>query len=174
MMTLIYILWALLNLAAGFYLFYIWIVAIKLVRHHMGLFPAIILVLGTMTWSCHSNNSPGGGLKPWNFSSQDSTIKNSMAFTDANLQKDGIVTYTLFVNYGKDKKTHLNVPVSASASRLGFSGGTEWEPQYLSVWATTDDTKFAYIVTGLQEWKLLGMTIFGRTKNFSGTISVNK
>ena len=84
-----------------------------------------------------------------------------------------ISKYQLDVIYGKDKKG-MNCPVSAFSSTNGFILGTNWKAESIMVSKTNDNQKFQYIVNGIVEWHLLGITIYTQAKTYKGTISTIK
>jgi hypothetical protein len=173
---MLYLLWALLN--AGFFLFFIVICfrATKLIRQNFGLLASIVFVFGLLSFSGHSNDNndnkePNSNhIKTWKFASEDSLSRNATYPLVIDLEKTLISKYCLFIQYGKDKEGQLNVPISASSSTNGFISGTNWKPISIFINRTDDNNKFAYLVRGVVEWKLLGATVYSQLKEYKGIV----
>ena len=174
---MIYLLWALINLALIIYFLSICIKAIKLVRQELGLFATVIFVIGLLSFCGHNNdknkNSNSNQTKNWTFTSSDSLSQDMSSLLDVKLQDNLISKYEITIDYGKDKN-NINVPISAFPSTNGFTAGTEWKPISISVYKTNDNTKFQYYVAGYIEWNLLGVNVYTQNKMFEGTVSIEK
>ena len=175
--TMIYLLWALINLALSLYFLSICIKAIKLVRQELGLFATVIFVIGLLSF-CGRNNDKNkdtnsNQTKNWTFTSNDSLHQDISSFLKVKLQDNLISKYEITIDYGKDKN-NINIPISAFPSTTGFIAGTEWKAVSISVYKTNDNTKFQYYVAGYVEWNLLGINVYTQNKIFKGTVSTEK
>jgi len=170
---MIYLLWALLNIALFISFIGICFRATKLIRDRIGVFASIIFVFGLLSFIGQSNNDnynkePNSNqIKTWKFLSEDSLNRRSTNSLFINLEKTSISKYELYISYSIDQQ-QMNTPISASSSTTGFIAGTNWKPASIVVNRTTDDDKFEYIVNGVVEWKLLGATIYTQGKNYHG------
>lgn len=171
---MLYLFWGLLNI--GLFLFFIVTCfrATKLVREKFGLFAAVILVFGLLSFITTSgddndNREPvSSQIRTWNFASEDSLDRHATFFIDIELEKNLISKYELGIKYGKDKREPLNIPISANSWTTGFTSGTNWTPSTIIVNRTNDNNKFEYYVDGVVEWKLLGATIYSQSKKYKG------
>lgn len=174
---MIYLLWALINLALIIYFLSICIKAIKLVRQELGLFATVIFVIGLLSFCGHNNDknkdSNSNQTKNWTFTSNDSLNQEMRSFLRVKLQNNLISKYEITLDYSKDKN-NVNVPISAFPTTNGFTAGTEWKPVSISVYKTHDNTKFQYYVAGYVEWNLLGVNVYTQNKIFEGTVSTEK
>lgn len=172
---MLYLIWGLLNIGLLIYFFAICFKAIKLVRRDIGLFAAIVFVIGLLSFCNNDNNSDitkkSNKAKEWTFATKDSLTLNSSSFLRYELTRNLISKYTLDLVYGKDSN-NINVPLSANTSTNGFIVGTNWIGQSIFVNKTTDNNKFHYFVTGVVEWHLLGMRVYTQLKTFDGTILI--
>lgn len=172
---MLYILWALISLFAFFYFVYVAFLGVKLVRRHVGLFAAVVLTLGLLSFAGRSDRSNNSGVsqeKGWQFTPVDSLDKSYILDNQVILDKTPISQNELRVTYARDKHTHKNMPVAAYARRIGASIGTEWTPKFIMIEPTANDNEFHYDVNGLTEWKLLGCIIFSNAKTQSGIIKL--
>lgn len=174
---MIYLLWALINLALIIYFVSICIKAIKLVRQELGLFATVIFVIGLLSFCTHNNDknkdTNSNKTRNWTFASSDSLKQDMSSFLRVELQDNLISKYEIALDYGKDKN-NINVPISAFPSTTGFMAGTEWKPVSISVYKTNDNTRFRYYVAGSVEWNLLGVNVYAQNKMFEGTVSTEK
>lgn len=173
---MLYLLWGLLNI--GLFLFFVVTCfrATKLVREKFGLLAAIVFAFGLLSFISNANKNknnkePGSSqIRTWKFTSEDSLDRNTAALIFIKLEKTLVSKYELSVKYGKAKQGQMNVPISANSFTTGFVSGTNWEPSYIIVNQTEDNTKFQYNVHGIIEWKLLGATIYSQPKEYSGLV----
>ena len=176
---MLYLLWGLLNLGLFVFFLVICLKAVKLIRDKMGLFAAIVLVVGLASFMSPSNkNNHNGipnsnGIKEWTFESEDSLINSPVSSLNITLERTFISRYNLDIFYRKNKQ-ELNIPVSASSSTTGFISGTSWTPESINVTKTKDNNTFQYSVTGLVDWKLLGSTIYTQSKTYKGAVQIKK
>jgi hypothetical protein len=178
-MTMLYLLWGLLNI--GLFLFFIVICfrATKVIREKFGLITSIVFVFGLLSFVGHSNcdnenKEPNSNqIKTWKFISEDSLNRNATSFIKIDLEKTLVSKYDLGIKYGKDKQRQLNIPTSAYSSTTGFISGTKWKPILIIINRTNDNNKFEYFVDGVVEWKLLGATIYSQQKKYKGIALTN-
>ncbi|WP_205727726.1 hypothetical protein [Flavobacterium anhuiense] len=57
---------------------------------------------------------------------------------------------------------------SALMPTTGFSCGTEWSTQYITINKTENKNTFQYDAGGTRKWTLLGIEIYSEYKEFSG------
>ena len=174
---MIYLIWGLLNVGLLIYFLTICINAIKLVRREIGLFAAIVFVIGLLSFCSRQNDDDkatnSNKTKTWTFTSEDSLTQKPTSFLRHELQSNLISKYELEVIYRKDRN-NVNVPISAYISTNGFILGTNWKGESIFVDKTNDNNKFHYYVTGVVEWHLLGMTVYTQHKTFNGTVLTEK
>ena len=176
---MIYLLWGLLNIGLLIYFLIISFKVIKLIREKLGLFETVFFVIillsliGSANKDSYNRKTNSNGTETWTFTSKDSISQPINLSTCIVLEKNLISKYQLDVIYGKDKKG-MNCPVSAFSSTNGFILGTNWKAESIMVSKTNDNQKFQYIVNGIVEWHLLGITIYTQAKTYKGTISTIK
>ncbi|CAN5414957.1 hypothetical protein BH11BAC3_BH11BAC3_44580 [soil metagenome] len=175
---MLYLSWALLNIAITIYFGIVYIKTIKLIREKIGVVAAFIFVLALLSFVSQSdgdndNLEPDSNqVKTWKFNSADSLDKWSNEVIITELEKTLISTYSLGISYGKDTTLKYNIPVSANTWTSGFQGGTGWKPLSILVNRTNNNQQFEYEVNGIVKWNLLGMTIYKQTKNWKGIATV--
>jgi hypothetical protein len=170
-----YLIWGLLNVVLLIYFLTICFNAIKLVRREIGLFAAIVFVIGLLSFCSRQNNDDEvkNSNKTWTFTSEDSLTQKPTSFLRHELERNLISRYVLEIIYRKDRN-NINVPISAYTSTNGFTIGTNWRGESIIVNKTNDNNKFHYYVSGVVEWHLLGMTVYTQLKKFDGTVLTEK
>jgi len=174
---MMYLIWGLLNIGLLIYFLTICFNAVKLVRREIGLFAAIVFVIGLLSFCSRQNDDDkatnSNKTKTWTFTSEDSLTQKPTSFLRHELESNWISKYDLEVIYRKDTN-NINVPISAYTSTNGFTIGTNWRGESIIVNKTDDNNKFYYHVNGVVEWHLLGMTVYTQLKTFKGTVSTEK
>lgn len=167
---IVYILWALLNIGLFVYFLFICLQGLKLIREEIGLFAAIIFVLGILSFrSYNDNKNPQPNQhKKWQFATKDSLALNEIKHLNVDLENTVMSSYLLNIHYGKDKN-QMKIPISAYSSTSGFIVGTIWKPEVVDVEVTANNTKFKYWVNGVVDWKLFGLKLFSQSKTYKGT-----
>lgn len=167
---IIYILWALFNIGLFVYFIFICLQGLKLIRENIGLFAAIIFVLGILSFKNYNDNiNPQPNQhKKWQFATKDNLNINETNHLNVVLENTVMSSYVLHIYYGKDRD-QINIPTSAYSSTSGFIVGTIWKPEVVDVQVAANNTKFKYWVSGVVDWKLFGLTLFSQPKTYKGT-----
>jgi hypothetical protein len=172
---MLYLFWSLLNIALGILFLFICIRATKLIRENLGIIAAIVFVFALLSFVSSPNYGSNkdhktGMTRSWDFHSPDSVRQINL--TSFTLERNWVSTFNLEVEYGKDKNSGLNIPVSAFSNMTGIQGGYVWKPVSINLYSTSDDHKLRYSVYGTVEWKLLGLTIYHQGKAYGGNIEI--
>jgi hypothetical protein len=171
---MLYLIWGLINIALFLFFIFICFQAIILVKDKLGIFAALLFVFGTLSFVGFSNNDNqshepyANRIKHWDFTPQDSIVQNTMNYIHIDIEKTLISKYNLGIQYGQEKSSKLNAPITASSATEGLVSGTYWRPISIIVNQTKDNKKFEYTVLGKIEWKLLGATVYSQSKIFKG------
>ncbi len=171
---MMYLIWGLLNIGLLIYFLTICLKATKLIRDKIGLFAAIIFVIGFLSMCNHTSTNKNNKTNTtnndtWTFNSIDSLNNQTTTFQREELEKNLISKYFLEITYGKDKNEKY-IPISAYISTNGFKLGTNLNAISITINKTEDNKGFKYIVVGTEDWNLLGTTIYTRIKTFKGII----
>lgn len=172
---MIYLIWGILNFVLFIFFITICFKATKLIRRKIGLFAAFIFVVGLLSYIGNSNSNDynkepnSNQIKTWKFASENGLNKIGTYSVDVVLEKTLISEYNLGISYSKEKKgENKYFPISAYSSTSGISCGTLWIPKSIIVNQTNNNNKFEYLVNGVVEWKLLGLTLFSEIKEYKG------
>ncbi|MCW3789778.1 hypothetical protein [Plebeiibacterium sediminum] len=167
------LIWGLLNI--GLIIYFLWISfrAVKLVKERFGLFAAIVFVLGLLAFA---NTSKDGSTKMQEWTSTSNNINdcNETFFVNAELEENLVSTKLLSIHAGNKKQGNDNVALSANTLINGFTSGINWEVISIAMNETTDNNQLDYMVIGVVNWKLLGITIYKQPKTFKGVVSIEK
>jgi hypothetical protein len=169
------IFWMLLNLALVICFIVAAVKVTRLLRQKLGLFTAIMLVLGLLSFA--ASNGRSSTPDPVDQGRHNNVVVNgnevSHEYVKLDLEKMGTAKFELMTWYKKYIKTGENVPDKAYCTMTGIIGYTEWEPQITWVMKTSDNHKFQYYVVGVLHWKLMGgITLYSQEKTFEGTVAV--
>ncbi|MEP6466411.1 MAG: hypothetical protein ABJB05_08895 [Parafilimonas sp.] len=162
---MMYLLWALLNLALFIFFVRICITATRLINEKIGLLTSVVFVVGLLFMGC-SNTEKTTQDRTWTFTSQDSLDNNSGYLIQVLLENNFIAKCYLNIGCEKDKQQN-KFPANAFSPVFGIICGTNWKPANITVEKINND-KFYYNVAGVLEWKLLGATIYSQFKYYDG------
>ena len=163
----------------GLFIFFIILCfkATKLIRENLGIFAAIIFVIGLLSFISNSgkNNAPNNNAKDetrkWRFYPGDSIAPNMSKFTSKVIDENLGFKLNIGVVFSEHLSTGNIVPAKASSFMTGFVIGYNWNPTVISIIPTTIKGQYVYDVNGVFEWKLLGLTLYSHIKRFSGAIN---
>ncbi|WP_421825937.1 hypothetical protein [Larkinella sp.] len=173
---MLYLIWTLLNIALGVYFIILCFQAARLLKERIGLYAAVIFTLGLICFAGNSGKkndsfSTNPDVKKWTYVPRDSIIPGGLEFAHATIDKTWISEIDLTVLYGAKKSSNQTVPVEATSVWSGFVSGYDWKPTSISVHATTGQ-QYAYTVTGILQWKLLGIPLYSQPKMYEGRIEL--
>jgi hypothetical protein len=173
-----YLIWSLINTGLILYFFVICYRAIKLIKEKYGLLTSLFLVIGLLSFASQSSdvnnqvNISASQRKIWTFYSDTIIEPNSVTIKNCEVEKSLSFRLILNVTYGLDKRTKQNIPINASSFPTGFIAGFKWVPTVISVETNENNRGLNCAVTGILEWKLLGLTIYSQSKALSGLIEI--
>lgn len=171
---MLYLIWAIINIAAYIYFFKVLIISGKLVRQKLGVLAACIFVLGLFSFIGVSHDKedslkPGtNDYKMWKLYTDDDRDKNMDMSNWIDLDSNWISHYTLFYKHGLDKGTHQRIPLEANSIMSGMAIGTRWKPYAVNMDPTPDGWHFTYSVRGTVQWYLMGINIYSQDKVYTG------
>lgn len=119
-----------------------------------------------------NKNNGSSEINTWEFAGVDSYDNKNTFLTNIDLEKNAILSFRLSIKYGKDKQGLQHVPISANSYVIGFVSGTNWKPSGIIINKTNDHIGFSYVVAGVVEWNLFGITIYSQSKEYKGTVAL--
>ena len=174
---MIHLIWAILNVCLAIAFIVVCYKGAKLVKNEIGLWAALIFVLGLLSLMNVFNKD--GIQYKYNekvmkkgFSSSDSIIEGTSKNRYVSLEKNLVSDFNLSFNYGQGKISKLNTPIDAEVRINGATNGIRWKPMMFLINETDSNTKFAYDIYGLLEWKLMGITLYTQHKSFKGFVYI--
>ncbi|MGV3560282.1 hypothetical protein [Larkinella arboricola] len=167
---MLHLFWTLLNIGLIIFFLVICFRATKLIREKMGLFAAVVFVVGLFSGSSTRKESKPTrtiGLAP-----KINIRPDSHRIRYSAIDKNWVNRLELTVETGIDSTSGKTVALSATPHLMGSITGYGWEPHLVSVEATKD-RKITYGVSGTMHWKLLGVTVYDEVKHLTGTLEAN-
>ncbi|GAB3336424.1 hypothetical protein GCM10027299_46460 [Larkinella ripae] len=164
-----YVFWSLLNCAFLLSFVVICFRATRLVREKMGMLAAAVFVLGLFSFGTHSgakssHRSPQA--QTWNFSPKGEISPQSTHYSVVALNETGLFHTDLGILFGTQKTTLETVAVEASSTLSGFVSGFQWTATAITL--KGPESNCQYGVTGILNWKLLGITVYSEARMYSG------
>ena len=174
---MLHLLWSILNIGIFIFFIAVSVRATKLVREKMGVFAAIVLVFGLLSFISRKADAPnlepgGSSLGTWRFVSDISAYTNDIKKINIVFDNNIISKSVVTVVYNKDPQSGLYKPLEANTHINGLVAGTRWIPLSVQVSPTAVPKEFTYEVIGVVEWKLLGTTIISQAKEWTGKFEI--
>lgn len=96
-----------------------------------------------------------------------SSVKESRILIENNLTFDIHLT----VRFRKNTQGDL-IPSFSRSRTSGFTSGLVWNYRYTDI-NKIDSNTYEYTVTGILDWHLFGIKLYGQSKEITGTFSVD-
>lgn len=171
---MLYLIWAVINIAAYVYFIYVLIISGKLVRQKLGVLAACVFVLGLLSFmngsdkNSRSKNNTADTVQKWKQYQSDSLDKNMNMTNWIKVDSNWISSYSLFYTHGKIKGSNQRIPLEASSTMSGLSLGTQWKPYDINMEPLAHKEGFKYTVYGTVDWYLMGIRIYSQEKTYTG------
>jgi len=172
-----HLLWGILNIGIIVLFIVFCFNSTKYIREKYGLFAAVIFVSMLLSFvvlpnKSKDNKSPNSNqIKTWKFSSEDSLKGHDSYMLHIDLEKTIVSKCDLGIKYVKNQQ-QSNIPIIAYSSTSGFIIGNNWKPLSILINRTKNNNHFEYYVDGIEEWKLLGITLYAQLKEYKGVALV--
>lgn len=166
------LIWGLFNAALLMYFFIICIRLLKNFKEKMGIFATLIIVLVFFSFFSKSNKK---NLADFDFQNKEKTEKKfyGNSFLQQVILEDNLSSkIRLSILLGE--KNDDQIIIKANCSRDGFISGTNWIVKNVYVEKQLDKNYCNYTVSGIMEWKILGINLYDELKNFEGKSILKK
>ncbi|WP_133163352.1 hypothetical protein [Siphonobacter curvatus] len=169
---MLHLFWNLLNLAILLYFLYLCLKATQLLRQKLGWWAAAIFVVGVFSSAGKSGTNQADEVQKQGLVSRNRVVEQAISRIQVKLQKELLSSYNLYLLYGPAKDSSSIVVIDAYSTMNGLTGGVVWKPKFITV--NTAGNTLKYNVTGILEWRLLGMTLYSEFKHYQGNAPLNE
>ncbi len=168
------LIWGIFN---GFLLIYFIIIcfkSVKIIKEKIGVFASLIFVLGLLSFMSKPNekNLADKNIDFLNQSNPKKAFDGNSFFKEIKLENNLTSDIGLSILVGEKENEY--VILNANCSRAGFISGTNWNVENIDIDKQKDKNYCNYIVKGIMEWKILGITIYSEHKLFNGKAILKK
>ena len=172
MMSLVYILWALINTALWVYFFYILYHSILTVKEKLGWGAIVLLFMGFQ--SNTNNNQIETKTDSWVKDKKNNSFTGNKAVLNKiiEVEKNWLLSKNLHVTYLRNYDTKENSILSAHTSVEGWQVSTRSTLDILSISPNEKGDSSFYSLQEETKWYLLGLTILTNAKTFQGYIDL--
>lgn len=164
---MIQLIWVVLNLVILIYFIIICFKSTRIIREKLGLLAAFVFVLGLLSLMDTPNNEQES---PKIFDLQNQTeadlFKGNTRLIESKLEENLATEIQLTIKVEENKNGRK--PLTASTNRSGLVMGTSWKTQMITVNRSETENKYFYDVSGILEWKLMGLKMYSQRKDFKG------
>lgn len=161
---MIQIIWGLLHIVALVFLVVLCFHWTKTVREKLGVVAAVVFVFVLVSFV----SKPSDQDVPHKIYFQNPKIPfiGNTHQKSVRLEDNMATNIDLFIGYGTDGKS--TTLLQASSNQSGFVSGTTWKTRAINVSKLGEKEVYFYTVSGILEWKFIGITIFSEEKSFEG------
>ncbi|UOK42213.1 MULTISPECIES: hypothetical protein [Flavobacterium] len=163
------IIWGILNIAILIYFVIVCFKSTKIIREKLGVFAALIFVFGLLSFVAVPKDESS---KTKSFHFSNNKFHGNTYLKSVKLEDNLATEIELTVKFGENEKEKKIL--SAHTNRNGFVSGTNWKVEAVSVENSKKENKYLYEVSGILEWKILGLKIYSESKYFKGNIKLTK
>ena len=168
------LIWGILN---GFLLVYFIIIcfkSVRIVKEKIGLFASFIFVIGLLSFISKPDekNLADKNIDVLNQTNPKKAFNGNSFFREITLEDNltSKIGLSILVAENEAELTILN----ANCYRSGFISGTNWNVENIEIDNEKNKKYCAYLIRGIMEWKILGITIYSEHKSFNGNALLKK
>ena len=168
------LLWGILN---GFLLIYFIVICFKSVRilkKNLGIFASFIFVIGLLSFISKPDkkNIADKNIDVLNQTNPKKAFNGNSFFREITLEDNLTSKIGLSILVGENEPDLIIL--NANCYRSGFISGTNWNVENIEIDKEKNKKFCTYIVRGIMEWKILGITIYSEPKSFTGNALLKK
>ena len=168
------LLWGILN---GFLLIYFIVICFKSVRilkKNLGIFASFIFVIGLLSFISKPDkkNIADKNIDVLNQTNPKKAFNGNSFFREITLEDNLTSKIGLSILVGENEPDLIIL--NANCYRSGFISGTNWNVENIKIDKEKNKKFCTYMVRGIMEWKILGITIYSETKSFTGNALLKK
>ena len=136
---MLYIIWAIIFVAAFLYFVYVVIIGGTLVKQKLGVIAAVVFVGGLLSFAGNSNHNSKNqqttqinGIEKWTFANEDTLEKGILLVNWISVDSNIFNKYRFMYTCGLEKQTHKYIAVSANVTTIGWQLEQHWTLTALS------------------------------------------
>lgn len=171
-MSIVYILWAILNVGLWIYFFYILYHSILTIKEKLGWGAIVLLYMGLQ---CNPNNSePQSKKDSWSKDKTTHSLTGNVMSLDKTIEieKNWLLTKSLRFSYLRNSDTKENSITSAYTAIEGFQVSTRSTLEILSIIPNEKGDISNYSLQEETKWYLLGILVLTNAKPYEGIINL--
>lgn len=168
---MLFLLFSILNITFLIAFIYIGYKAIILVRKEIGLWAAIVLVIGLLSSSSSSTNKNNTNSNFKNLSNQQKVLKGLSKMNSIILEDNLLNNVNLMVFYTVEDSTQKAFYNEANSMLTGFTGSRKWNPDRINI-HFIDNKHYSYSINGTMDWYFFKSVIYRELKTFKGIAEI--
>lgn len=168
---MLFLLFSILNITFLIAFIYIGYRAIILVRKEIGLWAAIVLVIGLLSSSSSTSNKNNINSNFKNLNNQQKVLKGLSKMNSIVLEDNLLNTVNLMISYTVEDGTQKAFYTEANSMLTGFTGSRKWNPDRINI-HFIDNKHYSYNVNGIMEWYFFKSVIYKELKTFKGIVEI--
>ena len=168
------LIWGILN---GFLLIYFIVIcfkSVRIVKEKLGIFASLIFVIGLLSFISKPDkkNLADKNIDVLNQTNPKKAFNGNSFFREITLEDNLTSKIGLSILVGENEPDLIIL--NANCYRSGFISGTNWHVENIEIDNEKNKKYCTYLVRGIMEWKILGITIYSEHKSFNGNALLKK
>lgn len=175
-MILVYILWAILNVALWLYFLYILYHSILTLKEKLGWGAIVLLFMGLQCNTYDNETETKKNSEGLAKNKNNNSVSENVEVLDKKIEieKNWLLTKNLHVCFLRNYDTKENSIISAYTSIEGYQIGTKSTLDIVSIDTNTTGNLSHYTLQEETKWFLLALNILSNAKVFNGNINLKK
>ena len=146
----------------------------KIINEKIGMLASFIFVIGLLSFISKRNekNLADKNIDILNQTNPKKAFNGNSFFQHVNLEDNLTSKIGLSILVG-EKEMELII-LNANCYRSGFISGTHWNVENIEIDKSKNKKYCTYLIKGIMEWKIIGITIYSEHKTFTGNTILKK
>lgn len=170
------LIWGILNGLLLIYFIIICFKSVNIIKEKIGILASLVFVIGLLSFISKPNENKiaDKNIEILNQTNPKKAFNGNTYLRFVTLEDNLTSKIELTILCGEKESDNELIILNADCNRTGFISGTNWNTKNIDVDKEKGEKFCKYSVSGIMEWKILGITIFSEVKDFSGNALLKK
>lgn len=170
------LIWGIINIILLIYFIIVCLKSIKLIKEKIGVLASFVFVIGLLSFISKSDEKKvvNKNIEMLNQENPRKAFDGNSFSRFATLEDNLTSNIELRILCGEKKSDKELTILDANCNKTGLISGTNWNTLNIDIDKEKGKNYCRYNVSGIKEWKILGITIFSEAKDFTGNVLLKK
>ncbi len=170
------LIWGILNVILIIYFIIICFKSVKMIKEKIGVLASLVFVIGLLSFISKPDEKKitEKNIEILNQTNPKKSFNGNSYLRFATLEDNLTSKIELKILCGEKESDNELIILNVDCNRSGFTSGTNWNTLSIDVDKEKGENFCKYNISGVLEWKILGITIFSQIKDFEGNALLKK